>query len=160
MAELILMRHAAAVPAAENASDFERPLSSRGRAAAALAARQLSRSGVELDRLLYSPARRTHETASILARELALDPAALQALPDLYAAEPRAIRAGIQHHHAHATTLLVVGHNPGISDFGRELANGLVPAHLPTAGYWRLRFDAQDWRQWLRGEAARAQPLS
>lgn len=145
MAELILMRHAAAVPAAAGVSDFERPLASRGRAAAVLAARRLSASGAHVDRLLYSSARRARETALIVARELALDPAALHALEELYAANPDAIRAAIQRNHADATTLLVVGHNPGISDFGRELTKGLSPEQLATAAYWRVPLGADHW---------------
>ena len=158
MAELILMRHAAALPAAAGASDFERPLSSRGRAAAVLAARRLSASGARVDRLLYSSARRTRETASIVARELALDPAALHALEELYAANPNTIRAAIQRNHAEANTLLVVGHNPGISDFGGELIKGLSPEQLATAAYWRVPLGADGWGLVTRGKAAQLRP--
>ena len=150
------MRHAAALPAAAGAGDFERPLSGRGRAAAVLAAHRLSESGVHVDRLLYSSARRTRETALIVARELALDPAALHALEELYAANPSVIRAAIQRNHADATTLLVVGHNPGISDFGRELTNGLSPGQLATAAYWRVPLGADNWGLLTRAGAARA----
>ena len=158
MAELILMRHAAAQPAAAGASDFERPLSSRGRAAAVLAARRLQASGAQVERLLYSSARRTRETASIVARELALDPAALHALDELYAASPNAIRAAIQRNHSDANTLLVVGHNPGISDFGQELVKGLSPEQLATAAYWRVPLGAGNWQLLTRGGAAQVHP--
>ena len=152
------MRHAAALPAALGATDFERPLSGPGRAAAAQAARRLAAAAVKVDRLLYSPARRTRDTAAIVARELKLDPVALESVPELYSASPQTLRATIEHSHGDAAVLMLVGHNPGISEFGRELARGPGHDHLPTAGFWRLPFDADGWRRLLRragGDAGR-----
>jgi phosphohistidine phosphatase SixA len=136
VAELILMRHAQALPAALGATDFERPLSAPGRAAAAQAARRLAAAGVRVERVLYSPARRTRETAMILARELELDSAALEPVPELYSASPPVIREVIGRHRGAAANVMVVGHNPGISDFGREL--GRSREQLATAAFWRL----------------------
>ena len=155
MPELILMRHAAARPTVIGGTDFERPLSARGRAAAAQAAHRLETAGVQLERLLYSPARRTRETAAIVAQELALHSSMLEAVPELYAAVPQALRAVIVRCHASAMVLLVVGHNPGVSDFGRELARSLSHDSLPTAGFWRVPFDAGDWQLLTRGAGAR-----
>ena len=146
MLELLLMRHAAAIPAAIGASDFERPLSASGRKEAAQAARRLAGAGAKIDRILLSPARRTIETARIVATELSLDPGALAEVPALYAATPAAIRTAIAQGHGGADVLLVVGHNPGISEIGGELAGHHSHGHLPTAGYWRLSFDAGGWQ--------------
>jgi phosphohistidine phosphatase len=156
VAELILMRHAAALPAAMGATDFERPLSAPGRAAAAQSARRLAASGVKVDRLLYSPARRTRDTAAIVAGELSLDAAALESVPELYTASSQSIRETIERFHGNAVIVMVIGHNPGISDFGRELANGLSHDHLPTAAYWRLPFDAGSWHLLTRRVNAEA----
>ncbi len=142
MAELILMRHAAAKSAAMGASDFERPLSSSGRAAAAQAARLLAAAGVAVDRVLYSPARRTRETAEIIAHELAIETADLIAIPELYGAGPHAYRKAIARFRSDARGLMVIGHNPGISEFGQQLRGGKSPDHLQTAGFWRLPLDA------------------
>ena len=150
MVELILMRHAAALPAAIGATDFERPLSAPGRSAAAHAARRLSTAGVNVERLIYSPARRTRETAAIVAGELSLEAPALQSVPELYGASPHAIRQAIERFHGEARTLMVIGHNPGITDFGRELAPGRSHDLLPTAAFWRLPFDAAGWHDLTR----------
>ena len=155
MPGLILMRHAAALPAAIGASDFERPLSAPGRKEAAQAARRLAAEGVRVDRILLSPARRTSETAQFVATELALDPDALAEVPALYAATPAAIRTAIAQGHGGADVLLVVGHNPGISEIGSELAGRQSHGHLPTAGFWRLSFDASGWQALIgRGGSA------
>lgn len=142
------MRHAAAVPAAIGASDFERALSGSGRVEAVQAARQLAREAPAIDRILYSPAQRTRTTADIVAAELELDPEALIAMPSLYAATPDAIRDAIAREHGGAQLLLVVGHNPGISDVGGEWSGRR--GSLATAGFWRFDFDDEQWRALLR----------
>lgn len=146
MAELVLMRHAAALPAAMGATDFERPLSASGRAAAAQAGRRLAAAGLKVQRVLFSPAQRTRDTAAIVARELSLDPGALQSVPELYAASPLTIRASIERYHGNAITLMVVGHNPGLSELGHELDSAQSRNHLSTAAFWRLPFDAARWQ--------------
>ena len=135
------MRHAAAISAAVGAPDFERPLSSSGRTSAVQAARRLSGAGIEVDRLLYSPARRTRETAEIVASELAIDAADLIAIPELYGASPRTYRKAIEQFRGEARVLMVIGHNPGISEFGQQLRGGKSLDQLHTAGFWRLPLD-------------------
>jgi phosphohistidine phosphatase len=146
--EIIVMRHAAAVPAAAGASDFERELSGPGRVEAVQAARRLAGEAPGIDRILYSPAHRTAATARIVAAELALAGDAMVAVPSLYAANAAEIRAAIAREHGGARVLLVVGHNPGISDFGGELAQR--GRHLHTAGYARQALDDEDWQELLR----------
>ena len=143
--ELILMRHADALPAAIDAEDFARPLSDAGRAAAARAAGKLA-GGPAIERLLYSPARRTSETAAIVAESLSLGASRQQAVPELYLATPHRVRATIARWHGAARVILVIGHNPSISELGAELAPAHRRGHLPTAGYWRLPFDGDAWR--------------
>lgn len=142
--ELILMRHAEALPAAIDAEDFARPLSDAGRAAATRAAGTLAGEAM-IGRLLYSPARRTSETAAIVAEALSLGASLLQAVPELYLATPQRVRAAFARWHGTARVVLVIGHNPSISEFGAELAPARGPGHLPTAGYWRLPFDGEAW---------------
>ncbi|HLQ13851.1 MAG TPA: histidine phosphatase family protein [Steroidobacteraceae bacterium] len=147
MHELILMRHAQAAPATPGAEDFTRPLTAAGRAAAARAARALVAAGARVERVLLSPANRTRETATIAAQEFKLDELLLQAVPELYAAPAAVIRNAIVLHHGGARTLLVVGHNPGISELASQLSAHRAPAHLPTAGLCRLPLSEAGWRQ-------------
>lgn len=153
MTELILMRHAAAVQAAIGGGDYERELSGPGRVEAVQAARELPRVAPPIERILYSPAQRTSATARIVAAEQSLGPQAIVAVPSLYAATPATIRAAIAREHGGASVLLVVGHNPGISDFGGELSR--QRGHLPTAGYWRVRLDYEEWHALLRAGGAK-----
>jgi phosphohistidine phosphatase len=69
--ELLLVRHAVAVPAPAGGEDAARPLSEQGRREFADAVRGLRRSKVRIDLLLHSPMLRAVETADLLARLLA-----------------------------------------------------------------------------------------
>jgi phosphohistidine phosphatase len=147
MPELILMRHAQAAPAELGAEDFTRPLTTAGRKAAAQAAGRLAVAGAAIERVLLSPANRTRDTAAIVADEFGLAATALQAVPELYAARAEVIRTAIARHHAGAGCLLIVGHNPGISELAGQLSARYAHEHLPTAGWWRLALSAARWRQ-------------
>jgi phosphohistidine phosphatase len=103
-----------------------------------------------VQRLLCSPARRTRDTAVLVARELSLDPAALQSVAELYAASPQSIRESIEQYHGNALTLMVIGHNPGLSELGHELDSTLSRSHLLTAAYWRLPLDGGSWQRMTR----------
>ena len=145
MHELILMRHAQALPAAIDDGDFARPLTDAGRAAGARAAHKLA-AGATIGRVLFSPAHRTSETAAIVAGGLLIEPARLKEVPELYLATPAVVRAAIARWHGDAHTLLIVGHNPSLSELGGQLDGQLSNSHLPTAGFWRLRLDDNAWQ--------------
>src|SRR5471030_1095380 len=70
MKRLTLVRHAHAKVQDPPITDFERPLSRRGRSEAKATALQLLEQELVPDLMIASPARRTLQTAEILAREL------------------------------------------------------------------------------------------
>ena len=150
------MRHAQAAQPELGAEDFSRPLTAAGRRAAAQAARALGAEGVQPDRVLLSPANRTRETAAIVARELNVAESLLQAVPELYAASAAVIRHVIARHHGGAGTLLLVGHNPGISELAGQLSAPHAHKHLPTAGRCRLPLTDAQWRQLTQAKELRA----
>ena len=149
MHELVLLRHAEASPAVLDGDDFQRPLTASGREAARAAAARLAQQSWRADRLLYSPAVRTRETAVLIAEAQRLEGAQLIAVPELYLATPRVLREVLQIHHAQARQLMIVGHNPGLSEWGAGLAAQHTGAGLPTAGYWLLEFTDSLWQRLL-----------
>lgn len=142
--ELVLMRHAEALPATRDVDDFERPLTDAGRISAARAAKLLA-VGAPIERMLYSTARRTSETAMIVAAHLRLEEAALQAVPKLYLANAHRIGAALARWQDKARVILVIGHNPGVSELGGELSAAHAGSMLQTAAYWRLPLDDAQW---------------
>ncbi len=85
------------------------------------------------DKLYFSSAKRTHETATIFADILGMETSnSLVSVDSLYLASVESLFAtiaeAIQHNVAH---LMVVGHNPGLEDLAISL-DPASPEHLPT----------------------------
>ena len=149
MYELLLLRHAEAEPADLDGGDFQRPLSARGRDAALAAAARLTALPWQPQRLLYSAAARTAATATLIAQALKLDADTLQEMPELYLATPPALRAALRTCHGNASRVMMVGHNPGLSGWGAQLAARHGDKSLPTAGFWLIEFSGRQWQQLL-----------
>ncbi len=131
---LILLRHAKAEPQSPGGGDFERPLAPRGREQARQAAAWLSaRPEWPPARVLCSPARRTLETAEALRGEL--EATSFRAEPLIYEADPGTLLELVEMHLPQASPLLLIGHNPGLSELLSALCPGDPAAgELPTAG--------------------------
>ena len=147
MKTLLLLRHA---KAGIGTPDRDRGLTGRGRRQSAAAGRYLAVEGLLPDFVLCSDARRTRETLDGLALE---EGASVQFTPDLYdgdVPELLALLRGIEDDGV--SRVLVIGHNPTISDAGRHLTREGDPAALsrlglgmPTSGLAVLKFAAPGW---------------
>lgn len=142
--ELIVLRHAEAVPANNMLGDADRPLSPAGEAAARRVGHALGAAAWLPDQVLVSPARRAAQTAEAIAEVLKLP--ALSREPRLYEADLATLLALLGAAPAAARTLLV-GHNPGLERLlahllpGRRADTG--PLTLAPAGMVRLRLPAE-----------------
>lgn len=142
---LILLRHAEALPGSASNRDHERPLSAHGQGQAENVAHLLMDRGLELELILCSSSLRTRETAARIHRRF--PDARLELLDDLYNADPARIRALLAERGGTARCVLVIAHNPGISQLAGELcalegASGLATAGLrvipqPLQGTWQ-----------------------
>jgi phosphohistidine phosphatase len=123
MRELILLRHAEAVPIeAAHGDDQQRPLSPRGEQEAQAAGLWLIAHGARPDRVLCSPSQRTGETARLALA--ALDSAPVPRMePDIYDATPGELLTLLDQHND-ADIVMLVGHNPGIEQLVALLAEG------------------------------------
>jgi phosphohistidine phosphatase len=145
MKRLTLMRHGDARWKDPGLSDLERPLNRRGLAGAEAMARRLLELELIPDLMLVSPARRTQQTAEILARELSLPARRVVREERLYLASSADLLQVARETGPRISHLLLVAHNPGIS----ELAALLVPkegkAGLATAAVCSIAFEAASW---------------
>jgi phosphohistidine phosphatase len=146
--ELLLFRHGEAAAARAPGGDFVRPLTAAGRQMAARAAAQLatelaaSRAAEDVPAvLLHSTAPRAAQTAALLVEALALPGLVVRGLEALYLAPPARIESLLAAHAAGSGWVAIVGHNPGLSEFGGLLDQRCRSAALDTAGYWRFRRD-------------------
>lgn len=155
MPRLLLLRHAKSSWDDVSADDFDRPLSGRGRAAAPVMASHIVAHGLAPDRILCSSARRTRETLAALLPHLDED-VDIRLGRDLYLAGEDRMIDQIRAHGGSATTLLVIGHNPGLQetalallaeaeDDGDTSIRARIAEKFPTAGLVVIDFPAVKW---------------
>ena len=145
MKRLTLMRHGDAQWKDPEVADFARPLNRRGNNESEAIARRLTELQLVPDLIITSPARRAAQTAEAVARELALLQRSLQYEEGLYLAGAddilklaRAIGPLVSH-------LMIVGHNPGISEAANILAPSTEMNGLATAAFCSITFDIHSW---------------
>jgi len=110
---LFLLRHGEAELGFGPLQDFERSLSEKGKNQLNRLARELFKLGVEFDQMVSSSAKRTLETAGIFSSILTCKKS--DELPELYEADPKIILEVINRTAADIHSLILIGHNPGIS---------------------------------------------
>jgi len=144
MRHLILLRHAKTERDSTSGEDYDRRLDERGQMDSELIGTWLSRQPVKPTLALVSSAVRARETWDIVAPCL---PGCRAEFQDaLYLANPLQIFKAIRNVPDSITSLLVLGHNPGLHELAWNLIGQAPPAehaalaqNLPTCG--TLMFD-------------------
>lgn len=148
--QLLLMRHAKS--SWDNpAADFDRPLSPRGQRDAPRIGAEIAKHGWLPDMALVSPAARTRETWRMASASwpAPLPPASFP--KNLYEASVDALLAQVQSTPNDVGVLLVIGHNPSLEAFARQLSGpdsdaktlSLLLEKFPTAALARFKFDGR-----------------
>jgi phosphohistidine phosphatase len=120
--QLLLLRHAKAAPHTSDASDHARPLDPRGRADAAAMRSAMRARGLAPEVVLVSSARRTLQTLEAL--EPWDDMPLIEPMDSLYMAGPEQILAALRQLGPSVRSAMVIGHNPGLHETARLLADG------------------------------------
>ncbi|WP_069160540.1 SixA phosphatase family protein [Nocardia altamirensis] len=147
---LILMRHGkSAYP--DGVGDHERPLAPRGQREAALAGDWLRATQPPVDAVRCSTATRTRETLAVTGIDA---PVVYEA--GIYEASPQSLIELVQLSDDDVSTLLVIGHAPGMPWTAWELASNRNSTHavelsrkFPTSALAVLEFD----RPWAQVDA-------
>lgn len=147
MLRLTLVRHAKTEPAHSGQEDWDRVLEPRGQRDAPEMGRRLKDRGLKPDRILTSPAVRAITTTTILARELGVSAAKVVPEERLYLASCKQLLALVQELGGAAKHLMVVGHNPGLTEFADALSNERSIDNLPTCAVYTLEFDIKNWSE-------------
>ncbi|GAC1458809.1 MAG: histidine phosphatase family protein [Steroidobacteraceae bacterium] len=146
MRRLTLMRHGEARWQDPDTEDFARALSRRGTAGAQAMAARLRELALLPDRVLTSPARRTEQTADIVAQQLDLPARYVLREEPLYLASAAELLKIVQGTGPRITHLMIVAHNPGVSELAQALAPEQEPTQLAAAGLCSIAFETVDWR--------------
>lgn len=117
------MRHAKAANEKPHESDFQRSLTEDGICTARETAATLLSHGIRIDRVISSAAERTRQTADLIAERMQLK-AARTDLDELYLAPAKRFEMAICDYPLEdESSVLVVGHNPGIAGLICEWAD-------------------------------------
>lgn len=152
---LILTRHAKSSWDDPLTPDHDRPLNERGKLAAADLGQWLASRGYVPGEVLCSDALRTRKTFSGISPALPGSPI-LELKPSLYHAGPDVMLAVLRH--AKADTVMMIGHNPGISEFAARLVTR-APINpefhrYPTGATLVVDFMVDDWADVAFGTGA------
>jgi phosphohistidine phosphatase len=149
MKTLTVVRHAKSSWRDTSLSDRKRPLNKRGERDAPKMGKRIAEHGIRPSLIISSPATRAWLTAKIIAAQISYPLEFLQREDSLYLASLDEILDVIVAQDNGFNSLMVVGHNPGMTDFANFLSPGLTH-NLPTAGVVSVQIDQDDWNLYER----------
>ncbi len=149
MKTLTLVRHAKSSWSNTNLSDRKRPLNKRGERDAPIMGKRIVEHGIRPSLIVSSPATRAWTTAKIIAKEISYPQEFLQREDSLYLASLDEILDVIMAQDNEFNSLMVVGHNPGMTSVANFLSPGLTH-NLPTAGVVSVQIEKEDWNLFER----------
>ena len=141
---LTIVRHAKSSWGDQNLSDKERPLNNRGERDAPIMSRRIIEHGIRPSLIIASPAVRAWTTATIIAAETGYPKEFLQRENNLYLATLDSLLSTILAQDAGFNSMLLVAHNPGLTELANFLSPGVTNS-LPTTGVVAVEFDQDDW---------------
>jgi phosphohistidine phosphatase len=144
---LTLLRHAKTEAQHSGQEDWDRMLEPRGQKDAPEMARRLRERKLKPDLIITSPAVRALTTAQIVARELHLPAAKLQQDERLYLASPKVLKEVIRELGGTTPHLMIVGHNPGLTEFADKVSAERDIDNLPTCAIYTLEFEIKAWSE-------------
>jgi len=143
MKSLTILRHGEAFYEDSSISDWNRPLSDYGETEAQKIAQYIGKIQPKPDKILSSNANRTISTAKILLIENNWNQNILEEKEEMYLASLETLLTVISKQSRSLEHLVVIGHNPGLSD----LCNHLIEEsrYLPTCGCFSIKFNSSNW---------------
>lgn len=144
MKTLTIVRHAKSSWKHRELGDRDRPLNKRGQRDAPRMGERIAAAGIRPSLIISSPAVRAWTTARLIAKALGYPVEFLHREEELYLASLRDLLDVVAAQDNGFNNLMVVGHNPGLTDFVNYLSPGLT-GNLPTAGVVSVTIDQDDW---------------
>ena len=151
-----MLRHAKSSWKDPSLADHDRPLSGRGKRAGMAIARHLREQGIDPKLVLCSSARRARQTLELI--EPALGRQSVQVEDELYGASAAWLLERLRVVPERATTVMLIGHNPGLQELVVDLARRGPQRHevelkFPTAALATLALGGTHWAELDPGRA-------
>ena len=156
MKEVYLVRHAKSSWSDPELKDHDRPLNSRGKKDAPYMAARLAKSGLRVDGIVTSSAKRARQTSKAFIEAFGLSKNQVIKEKKLYHAGPKTIEKVIQDLPKGWDTVLVFGHNPGFTEAANAMQHDDYLGNVPTAGIVGCTLDVSKWSKWKLSEARRS----
>jgi phosphohistidine phosphatase len=161
--ELLILRHAKSDWDSGARSDFDRPLSKRGRRDAPRVGRFLQQQGLVPDYVVSSPAERAKQTVLAVCGQMDIGGAQINWDARIYHAGAGALLDVLNDCPDHARRVLIAGHNPGLEILLQNLCNHEIPMPddyklMPTGAVAQLEI-LSEWKT-LEGRLARLVSLT
>lgn len=151
MKTLFIMRHAKSSWDEASLADFDRPLNDRGLRTAPFMGELMASKQIRPDLVLSSPAKRAMQTAMLFKESAALN-CPVEFSEKIYEATPLTLVGVVSELSDEYSSVLIVGHNPGMEGFIRYLTGRIEP--MPTAALAMIELDTANWSD-LTGETGR-----
>ncbi len=145
MKTLCLIRHAKSSPANFNVSDFTRPLSESGKNEVVLMGEKIARLPYKFDFFVSSPALRTRQTCEALCDYCKYPNGNICFNEHLYLPDNNAIKKLVTATDDLYSNIVIVTHNPGITEFINSLNVGVKLDNMPTCGIFIVQADTGNW---------------
>ena len=141
--QLVVIRHA---QAESHHKDFERELSAFGIKQIESIVKKISIQAIKIDKVLYSAAKRTEQSAELLVSHLG-QKILMEADDQLYLSSVSYLYDAIAITDSSIATLCLIGHNPGISEFVNSLIQTPIFKELETANVFVINLNIDNWTE-------------
>jgi phosphohistidine phosphatase len=145
MKTLIILRHGKSSWDDHKLRDFDRPLKNKGRRRTQLIADYLNQHDLKPQLIVSSPALRAIDTARIAANGLGYELSEIVQNEALYFVTTEKYFEALYAAPDNINTLMIVGHNPMITDFCNSFIEHPVD-NIPTSGMCVVSFDTEKWQ--------------
>lgn len=145
MKKLLIVRHAKS-SWGDGVEDFDRNLKKKGKVNAPFMAGKLLSRGLNIKQIISSSAVRTMKTTKLINSVLGLNDSKITFQKELYLAPPKTIISTIQSVDDSIDELMIVAHNPGVTQVVNFLANEHYE-NIPTSGMACILFDIKSWSE-------------
>ena len=144
MKTLTIVRHAKSSWVNLKFKDHDRPLKERGEQDAIFMGRRIKEAGIRPSLIISSSAKRAWETTKIIAQEIGYPKEFLHRDKEIYNANEEQLINFISQQDIKFNNIMIVGHNPGLTDLSNKLIPG-VTSNLPTTGIVSFNIEIHHW---------------
>lgn len=149
MKRLYLLRHAKAEQEGKEDADFKRELNRKGLVQANVVGHLMKEKAHQIDKVFCSSASRTKMTFDIVKPHLFIDSDKIHYEERLYLASAETLLSHVRAHGKEASSVLLVGHNFGISELLSNLINEAQT--MKTSDLAVIDFEVDEWEAIAEG---------